>query len=163
MTRRGFLASAAAAAPAPESPWQQHVPGELRFSSAKPLTEGDGEMDVVFEGNGRTWKVPAFWAGGSNWAARFAAPEPGAYRWRSQCAADSSLHGREGSFQAIHYTGSNRLLKHGPLRITRDGRQFEHSDGTPFFFLGDDWWLGLTSRLHFPGEFKMLAEDRKRK
>jgi hypothetical protein len=42
-------------------------------------------------------------------------------------------------------------------------RHFEHGDGTPFFWLGDTWWMGLCHRLRFPGEFKALAADRKAK
>lgn len=31
--------------------------------------------------------------------------------------------------------------KHGPLKVTENGRYFEHKDGTPFFWLGDTGWL----------------------
>jgi hypothetical protein len=36
-------------------------------------------------------------------------------------------------------------------------------DGTPFFWLGDTWWMGLCHRLHWPEEFQQLASDRKQK
>ncbi|MEZ5702798.1 MAG: DUF4038 domain-containing protein [Burkholderiaceae bacterium] len=44
-----------------------------------------------------------------------------------------------------------------------DKRHFSHEDGTPFFWLGDTWWLGLTQRLSWPSDFTTLAEDRQAK
>ena len=41
-------------------------------------------------------------------------------------------------------------------------RHFEHEDSTPFFWLGDTWWMAL-SRMHWPGDFKELVADRKEK
>lgn len=38
-----------------------------------------------------------------------------------------------------------------------------HRDGTPFFWLADTWWMGLTTRLAYPEDFETLAEDRRRK
>jgi hypothetical protein len=55
------------------------------------------------------------------------------------------------------------LFKHGPIRVAADRRHFEYADGTPFFWLGDTWWMGLSHRLHFPDEFAQLAADRKAK
>ncbi len=42
-------------------------------------------------------------------------------------------------------------------------RYLEHADGTPFFWLGDTWWMGLCHRLHWPDDVKTLAADRKEK
>ena len=61
------------------------------------------------------------------------------------------------------YHGDNPFYRHGPLRVAADHRHFEHADGTPFFWLADTWWMGLTSRLHWPQEFQELAADRKAK
>ena len=61
------------------------------------------------------------------------------------------------------YTGDNPLFKHGPVRVAADKRHFEYADGTPFFWLGDTWWMGLSHRLHWPEDFKQLAADRKQK
>ena len=44
-----------------------------------------------------------------------------------------------------------------------DRRHFEHADGTPFFWLGDTWWMGLCERLKWPEEFQTLDRDRKTK
>ncbi len=38
-----------------------------------------------------------------------------------------------------------------------------HADGTPFFWLGDTWWMGLCDRLKWPDDFKALAADRREK
>jgi hypothetical protein len=61
------------------------------------------------------------------------------------------------------YAGDNRLFKHGPLRIDNARRHFEHADGTPFFWLGDTWWMGLCSRLRWPDDFQTLTADRLQK
>ena len=50
-----------------------------------------------------------------------------------------------------------------PIRVAADRRHFEHADGTPFFWLGDTWWMGLCERLKWPDEFHTLAADRKTK
>ncbi|MFP4444089.1 MAG: DUF4038 domain-containing protein, partial [Spirochaetia bacterium] len=49
------------------------------------------------------------------------------------------------------------------LGITPGRRTFEFSDGTPFFWMGDTWWMGLSKRLTWPGDYKLLTEDRVRK
>jgi hypothetical protein len=41
-------------------------------------------------------------------------------------------------------------------------RHFEYADGTPFFWLGDTWWMAL-SRMKWPNDFKELVADRKEK
>src|SRR5690606_7238149 len=58
------------------------------------------------------------------------------------------------------YNGPNPLFAHGRLRVARDRRHFEHDDGTPFFWVGDTWWMGLTSRLDWPAGFRELTADR---
>jgi len=61
---------------------------------------------------------------------------------------------------ATKYVGRNKLLLHGPLRVSKDRRRLEHADGTPFFWLGDTWWMGLCNRLEWPEDFQLLAADR---
>ena len=41
-----------------------------------------------------------------------------------------------------------------------DERHFQHADGTPFFWLGDTWWMGLCKRLSWPDGFETLTADR---
>lgn len=120
------------------------------------------EMDVVFEGPGGQWRVPAFWAGDNEWRIRFAPPSPGTWRFESLCTdtANAGLHGLRGTLEVEPYAGDHPLLKHGPLGISQNRRTFEFADGTPFFWLGDTWWMGFTSRLSWPEDFQALAADR---
>src|SRR5205823_14623815 len=92
-------------------------------------------------------------------------PLAGKHRYRSECnvKTDSGLHAREGSLEIVPYGGQNAFYKHGPIRVAEGHRHFEHADGTPFFWLGDTWWMGLCQRLRWPEEFKVLAADRVRK
>ncbi len=122
------------------------------------------ELDVIFsDESGNEWGVPAFWAGEEEWRIRFAPPHPGRYTYRSVCSdpENESLSNRTGELRAVEYRGDNPLIKHGSLRVSRDGRHLEHADGTPFFWLGDTWWMGLCRRLGWPEDFKLLAADRK--
>jgi hypothetical protein len=47
--------------------------------------------------------------------------------------------------------------------MSNNRRYLEHLDGTPFFWLGDTWWMGLCRRLRWPGDFKTLVADRLQK
>ena len=128
---------------------------------ADPAT--DVALDVVFaRPDGRQERVPAFWAGESTWRVRYAPAQAGMYRYRSVCsdASNPDLHGQEGSLDVAPYSGSNPLLKHGRLRVAADRRHLEHADGTPFFWLGDTWWMGFTKRLDWPAGFQELVADR---
>jgi len=123
----------------------------------------DLELDAVITGpDGQTWQVPAYWSGGREWRIRFAPPQPGAYRVATVCtqASDPDLHGQTALLEAQPYTGSNQLRVHGRLRVAATRRTLEHADGTPFFWLGDTWWMGLCQRLRWPEEFQRLTADR---
>ena len=63
-------------------------------------------------------------------------------------------------FQIEPYIGENPLYRHGPFRVSQDKKYFQHIDGTPFFWLGDTWWMSLTKRLAWPEDFKTLTADR---
>lgn len=135
-----------------------------RKKHANPFS--DVELDVVVSGpGGATWRVPAFWAGGTKWAFRFAAPKAGRYTFRTECsdASDTGLHDRKGAFRAAAYHGDDPLYRHGRIRVAADRRHFEHTDGRPFFWLGDTWWMGLTGRLEWKKEFASLTADRVKK
>ena len=123
-------------------------------------------LDVVFsDPNGKTLLVPAFWAGGKKWKVRYASSSVGLHHFRSECSdtRDTGLHGITGEVQINAYTGENPLYKHGPMHVAANRRYLQYDDGTPFFWLGDTWWMGLCHRLHWPDEFKTLAADRKEK
>ncbi len=147
---------------------QANVMVEITFTATRDYRDPfrDIALDAVFQTpRGRTLKVPGFWAGGREWKVRYASPEAGTHRWRSACSvtADRGLHDRTGTVSVAPYRGENPLYFHGPLRVAADRRHFEYLDGTPFFWLGDTWWMGLCRRLHWPDEFQRLAADRKAK
>ncbi|MBX7168813.1 MAG: DUF4038 domain-containing protein [Pirellulales bacterium] len=145
---------------------QANVPVELLFTAQDRAGDAAHEitLDVVFtapDGVQRT--VPAFWAGGHLWKVRYTSSLTGTHRWKSVCSTDqdTGLHGQEGTLEVTRYDGANPLFLHGPVRVAADGRHFEHADGTPFFWLGDTWWMGLCHRLHWPDEFQQLAAHRR--
>lgn len=132
-----------------------------RFIYSDPFNQV--ELDVVIEHtNGNSWKVPAYWAGGNTWRVRFSPPEPGLYQVNTLCSdpENASLHGIGGSILVREYSGDHPLLVHGSLRVSEDRRTLEFEDGTPFFWLGDTWWMGLCQRLRWPDEFQLLTADR---
>ncbi len=124
------------------------------------------ELDILItHEDGESWVVPAFWGGDQEWRVRFAAPECGSYTAISKCSDtnDLQLHQIKTSLSIGEYEGDNPLYKHGSLQISASKRNFEHTDGTPFFWLGDTWWMGLCDRLSWPEDFKLLSEDRAKK
>jgi len=126
----------------------------------------DVSLDVQFiDPRGRELWVPAFWAGGNLWKVRYASPVVGTHIFRSECSEprDKGLYGIAGKVEVRPYQGKNLFYTHGPIRVAADHRHFEHADGTPFFWLGDTWWMGLSHRLHWPEEVQKLAQDRKEK
>jgi hypothetical protein len=145
-----------------------NVPVEIAFSAEAdhPDPFHGITLDVVFRTPaGRSLRVPAFWAGGRSWKVRYASGEVGIHCYRAECrpATIAGLHGAEGSVEVTPYVGENPLFGHGPIRVADDRRHLAHADGTPFFWLGDTWWMGLSHRLRFPDDFARLAADRKAK
>ena len=57
----------------------------------------DVDVDVVFSGRGRSWRVPLFWRGAQKWSFRFAPPAPGTYIYHLECTDQSNpdLNGHE--------------------------------------------------------------------
>ncbi|HEY3857812.1 MAG TPA: DUF4038 domain-containing protein [Verrucomicrobiae bacterium] len=158
----GFTHSATAAKT------QANVMTELTFTAKHSHTDpfNNVTLDVVFtDPHGRELRVPAFWDGGNIWKVRYASPEIGTHVFRTQCSdvSDKGLNGVTGKVPIRPYTDSNPLFRHGPIRVAENRRFLEHEDGTPFFWLGDTWWMGLSHRLHFPDEFRQLAADRTEK
>jgi len=147
---------------------EANVMVELTFTASRNYADPFNEvtLDVIFlDPQGRELRVPAFWAGTNVWKVRYASPVLGVHRFRSACSEvrDKGLHGVTGKVEIKPYHGSNPLYAHGPLRVAANRRYVEHLDGTPFFWLGDTWWMGLCHRLHWPDEFKRLTADRKEK
>src|SRR5258706_90261 len=73
---------------------QANVPIEISFTAQRPHADPFNEvmLDVTFtDPAGAKRKVPAFWAGGVNWKVRYASPERGLHRWRSECSDPNDL------------------------------------------------------------------------
>jgi hypothetical protein len=141
---------------------------ELTFTSEKTYADPFNQLDLAAlfrRPDGKELRVPGFWAGGQVWKVRYSSPLLGTHTFRTECsdAGDAGLHGVGGRVEVVAYRGQNPLYRHGPIRVAADHRHFEHLDGTPFFWLGDTWWMGLCRRLHWPEEFQALAADRKQK
>jgi hypothetical protein len=146
----------------------QNCATELTFVSGKQYKDPFNELDldVVFQdAQGREHRVPAFWSGENLWTVRYSAPAAGRYAYRTICtdAGNRDLHDRKGELHVSAYSGGNPLYGHGAIRVAADRRHFEHTDGAPFFWLGDTWWMGLTKRFRWPSDFHTLTADRVRK
>ncbi|MCE9547742.1 MAG: DUF4038 domain-containing protein [Planctomycetia bacterium] len=125
----------------------------------------DVSLDAVFTGPGdQKFRLPAFWAGGNRWCFRYSSTLPGKVTWRTDCSdvANAELHAATGTIDVTEAKDENPLYQHGPIRVAKDRRHFEHADGTPFFWLGDTWWKGLCGRIEWDG-FQKLTADRKAK
>ncbi|HIG87814.1 MAG TPA: DUF4038 domain-containing protein [Planctomycetes bacterium] len=123
------------------------------------------ELDAVFTGpDGEERRIPAFWGGGNRWSFRYSSSVLGVHAWRTECTdkENTKLHGATGLVEVVPYRGLNPLHLHGPIRVADDHRHFEHSDGTPFLWLGDTWWKGLCKRFPWAG-FQELTADRRTK
>ncbi len=134
----------------------------LTSALSYPLPFVQVELDVVFTApDNKQSRIPAFWAGGNRWSFRYASPQPGVHRWRTECSdlSDPRLHNAQGTVEIRAADGENVFRRHGPIRIAPDQRHFEHADGTPFFWLGDTWWKCLCRRMTWEG-FQELAADR---
>ena len=146
----------------------QHQVTEFGFVSGRPVADPTGlEVDVVFAApDGGEFRVPAYWAGDGEWRVRFAPPMAGRYAYRSVCADASidGLHDQHGQLEVAEQvpgtSESARHLERGHLRVSADRRYLERADGTPFFWLGDTWWMGLCRRLSWPDDFQLLTADR---
>ena len=167
-----FVITAVASAQTNPPSTEHGIPGvfEHTFASRKTYADpfNEVDVDVIFTKGTDTWRVPTFWRGGSNganrWTVRFAPPVAGAYTYRLESTDHNNpdLNGYETRVNLTTYTGTNPLLKHGMLRVSADKRHFEQADGTPFYWLGDTWWTGLSDRLPWEG-FQKLTTDRKAK
>ncbi len=177
MSRRSFVkalaASALSSSTINSSLAQERVaasgqPTEWSYTSGKQYTDPFNQVDVdavITLPSGQQERMPAFWAGGSTWRVRYTAPSPGLYKIRSVSSDTSNrdLHDRASVLNVEPYTGQNVNYKRGSLKVAEDGRHFQHTDGTPFFWLGDTWWMGLCKRLSWPDGFQTLTADRLQK
>ncbi len=177
MSRRDFVKALAVSAVAgsvvkpslsEERPATSGMATEWSYVSGKQYSDPFNQVDVdalITLPSGAEERVPGFWAGDSTWRVRYAPPAPGHYRIRSICSDQKNrdLHDQALMLDVEAYSGSNPHFKHGVLKVGTDGRHFQHADGTPFFWLGDTWWMGLCKRLSWPDGFETLTADRVQK
>jgi len=113
--------------------------------------DGDVDPHLIVEltaPSGSTHAVPGFWDGGDVWKARFMPDETGLWRYRTRAEpAVAGLDDQSGRFevrraQNAPSDASGRFLRHGPVRVSENGRYLEHEDGTPFFWVMDTAWSG---------------------
>lgn len=145
---------------------QANLVTEITFQSTKSYHNPFREvtLDVVFTSpNARTRTVPAFWAGGNTWRVRYASHELGLHTYLTRCndADNTNLNAQQGKVNILPYQGNNALYRHGGIKIAQDSRHFCHTDETPFFWLGDTWWMALCKRLSWPQDFQSLVQNRK--
>lgn len=127
-------------------------PGSERWTTYEIILESDKDFQ-----NGYTdvevWALftnekqdlitrPAFWDGGNTWKLRFAPPDTAStWEWTTfSVPEDKGLTGRTGSIKSLPYTGSNKLIKHGLLKMSPGKRNVIHADGKPFLVVGDTPW-----------------------
>ena len=134
------------------------VPFDLTLTA--PLAAMRDDVDVRFtDRDGGTLVVPAFQAADGTVRVRFAAPRPDRYDYVTR-SGGARADGITGRLEARPYAGTNPLYANGRLRVAPTGRTLEHTDGTPFLWIGDTWWMGLTHRLTWPDDFRLLLADR---
>lgn len=103
----------------------------------------DVSLEVYFTSpNGRQQTALGFWDGGRMWKVRFSPDEVGHWTYQTQ-SSDSGLDNQTGEFECIPYSGDNSLYDHGAIQLSENHRFLTHSDGTPFFWLGDTAWNGV--------------------
>jgi hypothetical protein len=137
---------------------------ELEFVSTKACPDPFNSLQfdaIVTEPDGNELRAPGFWAGGDELRVRYSSHKVGRHTYHTECSDpdNKGLHDVSGIIEIIPYTGDNPLFEHGPLKIDPGQRHFAHMDGSPFFWLGDTWWMGLCRRLHLD-EFITLTADR---
>jgi hypothetical protein len=114
---------------------------ELEFTSslelANPYLDFDFEVDFISP-SGTTLTRPAFWNGGKSWIVRFAAPNPGVWKWHSNSLDPAMIV--SGEFDVAESASSNEFFKHGFLKMSPQGRSVVHADGTPFLLAADTAW-----------------------
>ena len=119
MSRRSFVkalaVSAVSSSAIKSSLGQDRVaasgqPTEWAYTSGKQYSDPFNQVDVdaiITLPSGQQERAPAFWAGGSEWRVRYAAPTPGSYKIRSACSdtTNRDLHDRASVLHVEPYTG----------------------------------------------------------
>ena len=136
---------------ATRSPKQRIVPNWSRFEQVfvstfnytNPLQEVT--LRAVFTSpQGETRTIEGFWDGGRIWRIRFCPDTPGQWTFSTACSdpRNDGLTAQSGKFLCTAPVGESSFQRHGPVRVARDRRHFEHADRTPFFWIADTVWNG---------------------
>ena len=110
-----------------------------------------------------------FWDGGSTYKIRMAFPAVGTWSWSVACEAGctgTSFSPTSGTVSVATHAGTNPLYANGFLQVGTSGstanRYLMHSNGTPFFWIGDTSWAGpLRSALSPVDEWADYLNNRK--
>ena len=120
------------------------IANEITLESNMMYTDpfNDVDVDLLLFGNGRLYKIPAFWDGDNIWKIRFACPSAGVWYFKTVCTdvSNASLNGRTGKVICSEYSGEYNIYKHGFVTTNSGEKYFTYDDGTPFFWLGDTHW-----------------------
>lgn len=143
----------------------QNVVTEWSYITSKNYSDPFNQLEIkaeIIQPDGVKLVVPGFWGGNGKWVIRYSSSKLGLHKYRTICsdATNSDLNDREGEILVVPYEGTNHLYRHGAIRASGNKRYLQHEDGTPFFWLGDTWWMGFTKRLSWPDGFQELTRDR---
>jgi len=141
---------------------QQNNVAEFSFVSEAVCGDPFNNVELTVDfcaPDGTVSKVPAFWAGGGIWKARYSSDKTGTHSYTAH-SNDKSLNGASGALEVVPYGGGNPLYSRGSICRQNNNMFLSYRDGTPFFWLADTWWMGLTKRLPLPGGFDELTADR---
>jgi Protein of unknown function (DUF4038)/Domain of unknown function (DUF5060)/Putative collagen-binding domain of a collagenase len=128
----------------------------------KASTTAEPETEITVEltsPSGKRSTVAGFWDGGETWRVRFMPAEAGKWVYRTHSVpVVNGLNGKSGDFVCRREAGNTRFLQHGAVRVSANGRFFEHADETPFFWTGDTVWYGPI--LSTKGDWNTYLADR---
>lgn len=120
---------------------------------------------IAGEAGGRSYLVPGFWDGDSQWKIRFAPPYSGEWHFQTQ-SSDRGLNSKKGKLTVSEWTEEQKQenpTRRGIVQVAntgdRAGRYFVYFDGTPFLWVGDTWWNWTKDDILFES-FKELADTR---
>lgn len=135
---------------------EQNMVVEVVVGAGAPDARVDAHVTAP---DGGVFQVPGFQADDGAWKFRYASPLVGTHRYRVESDAPG-LNGVSGEIEVAPYEGDNPLYRHGPIGRRGIDLYLTHADGTPFFWMGDTWWMGFTTRLSWPEGFQELTADR---
>ena len=145
---------------------------ELEFTADRHPAEHTAgtALEVVMEGpGGAHWPVPGFACGEpgaerSRFGARFRPPAAGEYSYLADwvTASGERRAAGDGGFVVDEAAPGKEWRDRGRLRASADRRYLEWTNGEPFLWLADTWWMAFSSRIDDEG-LARLCRDRRDK